>query len=142
MAREQEAADEPGVTELAQGIVHDAETLIAQHFDLLRHEVGQELDRARAAAVSVGAGAGLLALGGVFAAHAAAHLLHRAGRLPLWASYGLVGGLLGAGGVGLLGRARSNAAGVNVGVPPQTAAALKEDVAWLRGHKAGTRTRT
>src|SRR5690242_12014777 len=120
MAKKQTAPENASLTELVQGIVDDAEKLIGQHFDLLRHELRQEVERAESLAVSVGAGAGLLALGGVFAAHTAAHLLHRAGRLPLWASYGVVGGLLGASGLGLLANARRQGAALGAGVP-QTA---------------------
>jgi hypothetical protein len=138
MGRKAQAADELTSAELVEGIIADFQTLMHQHFDLLRQEVREEIDRGKAAVISLGAGAGLLALGGVLSAHLAVHLVHRATRLPLWASYGLVGGLLGGAGCGLLARARRQAAGVSLGLPPQTTAALQEDLKWLQEQKQPT----
>ena len=44
------------------------------------------------------AGGGLVAAGGLFAGMALAHLVHKATGLPLWASYGVIGGAAAAGG--------------------------------------------
>jgi hypothetical protein len=138
MATKRRKSDEATPTELAEGILGDVRTLIGQHFDLLRHEVREEIDRVKDAAISAAAGTGLLALGGVLATHMAVHLVHRATRLPLWASFGLVGVVCGGAGYGLLARARSEAGGVSLGLPPQTQAALREDVAWLQGQKSAS----
>jgi hypothetical protein len=59
------------------------------------------------------------------------HGLRRSTRLPLWGCYGLVGGLLGAVGTALLAEGRRKAAGVRLAPPPETAAALRENLAWL-----------
>jgi hypothetical protein len=130
-------AGEPGVTELVEGILGDARRLLSQQIDLFKEEVREEVGRAAALAAEAGAGAGLASLGGVLAAHAAVHLLHRATRLPLWGCYGLVGGLLGAAGAGLLVNAKARAAGLRLAPPPQTAAALRENVAWLTEQTTG-----
>jgi hypothetical protein len=114
-----------------RGVVRDAETLIGLQFDLLRSEVRQELRQARDAALSLGGGAAFIGTGGVLAAFAAVHALHRATRLPLWACYGAVGGLLGAAGAGLMAAGLHQAAGVRV-VPPQTLEALEENLAWIK----------
>jgi hypothetical protein len=131
VANEPERSEEPDLSTLVRGIVHDAETLIGLQFDLLRSEVRQELRQARSAALSLGGGAALIGTGGVLAAFAAVHALQRATRLPLWACYGAVGGLLGAAGAGLVAAGLHQAAGVRV-VPPQTLEALEENLAWIK----------
>jgi hypothetical protein len=125
-------AQEPDLTTLVKEIVHDSETLIGQQLHLLRSEVKQELDQATEAALAIGAGAGLVATGGVLSTLMVVHALHKATRLPLWSCYGLVGGLLGAAGATLLAAGRKEAMGIRLVPPPQTTEALKENLAWLR----------
>jgi len=125
-------AQEPDLTTLVKEIIHDSEALIGQQLRLLRSEVREELDQAKDAALAIGAGAGLVATGGVLTALMAVHALHKATRLPLWGCYGLVGGLLGATGAGLLAVGRREAAGVQLAPPPRTTEALKENLAWLK----------
>lgn len=124
-------ADEPELMTLVGEVVANAETLIVQHLDLLRSEVKQELRQARDAALSLSAGATLVAVGGVMGAMMTVHAVHRASRLPLWASYGLVGGVLGAAGVVLLASGGRRAASLSL-VPEQTVEALKENLAWAK----------
>jgi hypothetical protein len=130
VGNEPERTDEPDLSTLLRGIVHDAEALIGLQFDLLRSEVREELQRARGAALSMGAGAALLGAGGVLASLAAVHALQRATRLPLWACYGAVAGLLGASGAGLVASGLGRASGVRV--VPQTIEALEENLAWIK----------
>ncbi len=112
-------------------IVHDAEELVEQHLHLLRAEVHDELQKVKGATVSLGAGAGLLGMSGIFSGLMLVHFLHRYTRLPLWACYGLVGGLLHAGGYGLMTSGVRKAAVVHWALP-QTTESLKEIVAWLK----------
>ena len=118
-------------TALAESVIRDVEKLIAEHVDLLRAEVRQDLRRAGTAAASLGAGAGLAALGGVMGTLMVVHLLHGATRLPLWTCYGLVGGALGAGGAALLATGAREVAEL-ARVAPETTRAVKEDIAWAR----------
>jgi len=131
VAKESERAEEPDLSALLRGIVGDTEALIGQQFDLLRSELREELRQAGGVAVAMGSGTALVATGGVLAALTAVHALHRASRLPLWACYGLVAGLLGGAGAGLLTTGRRRAAELPL-VPTQTVEALKENVAWLK----------
>jgi len=130
-----EKSGQAEVTTLLKEIVHDTERLIGQHFELLRSELKQELRQAKDAAVSMGAGAGLVATGGILGTLMAVHGLHKATGLPLWGCYGLVGGLLGAAGAGLMARGWQAAAGLEL-PPPQTMAALKENFTWLKEQSA------
>jgi hypothetical protein len=116
---------------LAEGVLTDVQKLIADHIDLLRAEVRQDLRRAGTAAASLGTGAGLAALGGIMGTLMVVHLLHRATRLPLWTCYGLVGGALGVGGAALLSSAAREVAQLGR-VAPQTARAVREDIAWAK----------
>jgi hypothetical protein len=131
VAKEPKRADEPELMTLVSEVVGNAETLIGEHLDLLRSEMKQELRQARDAALSMGAGATLVAAGGVLTALMTVHALHRATRLPLWASYGLVGGLVGGVGMALLSAGGQRAASLSL-VPEQTVEALKENLAWAK----------
>ena len=132
MGKKATTATEPGFTELVDGIVTDAHQLISQHLDLLKQEIKQELLQVKSAAVSTGAGAGLVALGGILGTQMLVHWLHKSTGLPLWGCYGIVGGLLGAAGAGLLNQAGRQAARVRLASLPQTTEALKENLAWLK----------
>jgi hypothetical protein len=122
------AKDEPELAELLGEIAHDAGALIGQQAELLRAELGREVRRAVGAAESLGAGAALVAAGGLMATFMTVHGLHRATRLPLWGCYGLVGGLLGGAGAYLLAEGLREAQGV--GLVPETRAALRENIEW------------
>jgi hypothetical protein len=123
---------EADVPTLLKELIQDAEKLIGQHFQLFRSEVLQELDRAKNAALSMGAGGGLVAAGGVLSTLMVVHALHEATGLPLWSCYGLVGGLLGGVGAALLARGRKEATNVQLLPPPRTAEAVQENLSWLK----------
>ena len=115
------------LSRLAEGTIRDIETLIGQHFDLLKTEMKQELAKARDAAVDVGAGVGAVAVGGALGTLALVHLLQRVTRLPLWACYGAVGGSLGLLGAASIAAGVRRASDLNL-VPRQTAEVLKEEL--------------
>jgi hypothetical protein len=127
------AQDEtPNVLERFGPIVHDAERLVGLHAELLRSELRQSAAQVTPALASLGAGAGLAVAGGLLGSLALVHALQRATRLPLWGCYGLVGGLLGAAGVGLLGSGARQVSGISL-IPRETIATLKEDLEWVKG---------
>jgi hypothetical protein len=119
----------PEVVELLGEIAGGAGKLVEQQWELLRAEVREGLGRIEEGATCMGAGAVLAASGGVLSAFMAVHGLQRATRLPLWACYGLVGGTLGAAGLGLMARGRRRLAGVDLA--PRTTRALRENLEWL-----------
>ena len=59
------------------------------------------------------------------------HLLQALTALPLWACYGIVGGLLAAGGIGLLVLGTQTLAQLHL-VPQDTVETMKENVEWLK----------
>jgi hypothetical protein len=115
------------LSRLAEGTIRDIETLIGQHFDLLKSEMKRELAKARDAAVDVGVGVGAVAAGGALGTLMVVHLLHRVTRLPLWACYGAVGGSLGLLGAASLTAGVRRASDLSL-VPRQTAEVLKEEL--------------
>jgi hypothetical protein len=122
---------------LVQAIAGDAERLLGQHVALVRAELGEGLGRVPAAMASIGAGAGLVAAGGLLGTLMIVHGLRRSTRMPLWGCYGLVGGTLAAAGFGLVAAGTRRTAGIHL-VPRETVAALREDIAWLKDQIAGS----
>ncbi|HEY2991108.1 MAG TPA: phage holin family protein [Candidatus Binatia bacterium] len=85
---------EPSVGELVSGILKDAKELVVQGAALTKLEVQDELRKAKTAAVAVGAGIGVSAVGGVLLILMLVHLLAAYTVIPLWGSYGIVGATL------------------------------------------------
>jgi len=117
--------------EIVHGIVHDVGTLLSQHVDLLRGEVRQELHRAGDAVMTTATGGGLVAAGGLLSGLALAHLLHKATGLPLWCCYGAAAGTCAAAGAALVRRGGTQLSDLPL-VPPQTKAAVEENLTWLK----------
>jgi hypothetical protein len=59
------------------------------------------------------------------------HLLHALTALPLWACYGIVGGLFAAGGIVLLVLGKQKLAHVHL-MPQATVKTMKEHVQWIK----------
>jgi hypothetical protein len=116
---------------LAGQVARDAGRLADGHAALLRSELRHNLGAVPGAVGQIGAGAGLVALGGGLGVLAVVHGLQRATRLPLWACHGLVGGALAAAGIGLAARGRRQLASQSL-LPRETLHALREDWTWLR----------
>jgi hypothetical protein len=121
----------PSVSSLVGGIVQDAQQLIRQELMLARREVQQEVDKAKAAAASLGAALAVLTLGGILFGFMLVYVLHEAAGLPLWGSYAIVGaGFVILGGI-LLAVAKNQARDINL-VPRQTVETMRENVQWLK----------
>jgi hypothetical protein len=129
VATKQRGGAAPELVELLGEIAGGAGKLVQQQWELLRAEVREELGAVGEGAAVMGAGAVLAASGGVLSAFMLVHGLQRATRLPLWACYGLVGGALGAAGMGLIERGRRQVG--RAGVLPRTTEALQENLAWI-----------
>jgi hypothetical protein len=132
VAKRNTAAEGADLGDLVRGIVEDFGRLLGQQVDLLRGEVRREVHRAAGAALSVAVGGGLVAAGGLLSGLALAHLAHRATGLPLWCCYGAAAGACGAAGAALVYRGGERLTGVTLLPPPQTTAALEENLTWLK----------
>jgi hypothetical protein len=124
---------ETDLTTLLSEIVSDSQKLISQQVELFRLELMGEVQKAKTAAFSLGAGLGLVAAGGLLSTQMLVHLLHRSTRLPLWACYGILAGLLGAAGAKLIDSGGKEISELQLTHPSQTAEALKENLRWLKG---------
>ena len=116
---------------LVTGILDDAKLLMRQEAQLLRDEVKLELSKAGRAASGFGIGAVLGAVGALFLLLMLVHGLHEWTGLPLWGSYGVVGGMLAGVGLTLILRARSLAGTVHT-TPRRSLHTMKENVQWIK----------
>jgi hypothetical protein len=122
---------EPSLAQLLTGIVDDAKELMRQELALAKHEIREDLRKTKTAMVSLGIGIGVAAIGGLLLIVMLVHLLQALAGLPLWACYGIVGGLFVIVGGVLLLIAKNTIARIDV-VPQQTVDTMKENVQWLK----------
>ncbi len=123
------------VTTLVTGIISDAQTLFAQQMELVKHEIKEDLVKTKEASILFASGVGVGVVGGILLAFMAAYLLSWAvPNLPLWACFGIAGGVLMAISVilCLAGLSKFNSLNPWQG---QSAKALKENVQWLTNPK-------
>ena len=132
MVKDSSTIENMDLATLVNSIAQDTGKLVTGQVELLRSEVAQELRRAGGAAVSIAAGGGLTAAGGLLSGMMLAHLVQRTTRMPLWLCFGIVGGGVAAAGVALLQAGRQELANVQLTPPPESAATLKENAAWLK----------
>jgi hypothetical protein len=118
------------ITQLLTGLMHDATALLRQAWALATHEIRAELWNIMLAVMSLGIGVGLAAIGGWLLILMLVHLLDALTALPLWACYGLVGGLFAGVGVVLLVLGKRKLARLHL-VPQKTAETMQENVQWF-----------
>ncbi|HKA52469.1 MAG TPA: phage holin family protein [Candidatus Binatia bacterium] len=121
---------EPSLAALIGGIINDARDLMLQEFTMAKLEVQDELRRTKAAAISLGIGIGIAAVGGLLLLLMLVHLLHALTPIPLWGCYGIVGGVLLLTGLLLLYSGKKTAE--EIAVVPETVETLKENAKWIR----------
>jgi len=132
MADEARETDGLDVSKLLTEIASDSVTLVGQQLKLIQSEIREEVAKTGLAAVLLGAGAGLIAGGGLLSSVALVHLLHQRTRLPLWASYGLVAGASTSVGLHCWFRGSRMISEVQQEALPQTRESLQENLTWLR----------
>jgi hypothetical protein len=125
------SSSEPSLAQLVTGIVNDAKELLRQELALAKHEIREDLRKTKAAMLSLSIGIGVAAIGGLLLILMLVHLLNALAGLPLWACYGIVGGLFIIIGGVLLLIAKNTIARIDV-VPPQTVETMKENVQWIK----------
>jgi Putative Actinobacterial Holin-X, holin superfamily III len=121
---------EPSVAVLLGGIVNDVKALLVQELALAKLEVQDTLGKAKTAAVALGIGMGVVAIGGVLLVLMLVQVLAAYTKLPLWGRYGVVGGVLVVLGGVLLAMGKRQAEEIDV-VPQRTLETIKENVQWL-----------
>lgn len=123
------------VTGLVSGIIDDTQRLFKQQAELLKADIKKDIKEAKEAGVSMMAAGALLGSGGLLLLFALVHLLSWAIKdLPLWGSFGIVGGVLAlAGGIAFY-RGREKLDNLNP-LPENSAQALQENLQWKTNPK-------
>jgi Putative Actinobacterial Holin-X, holin superfamily III/Uncharacterised MFS-type transporter YbfB len=122
---------EPTLAELVNGLMSDATLLLRQELALARHELYEEARKTKTAAVCLGVGIGIAAIGGLLLIGMMVHLLRALTEWPIWTCYGIVGAIFAMLGVALLYRARQQISQIDL-VPQQTVETMKENVRWFK----------
>jgi uncharacterized membrane protein YgdD (TMEM256/DUF423 family) len=130
MENQLHAGPEPSMTSLVSGIISDAQDLIKQQLNLVKHEIREDVRKAKEAAASLALGVGLALAGGILFCTMFVYLLHEEAGLRLWASFAIVGGVLLVVGLALLYFGKKEAETINP-MEGETAKALEENVQWI-----------
>jgi hypothetical protein len=131
MEQDSSPRSETSVATLIGGIVNDAKDLLINEFTIAKLEIQQEMRKTKAAALAFAVGAGVIGIGGLFLLLMCVHGLAVLLDIPLWGSYGIVGGLLLLVGVILLIRGKHTAEQIDV-IPPKTASTLRDNAQWIK----------
>jgi len=135
MSTEVKTDHDPSVTTLVSGIISDAQDLLKQQFELLKHEVKEDIRKTRDAGMILGLGIGVGFVGATLLAFMLAHLLAWAEpAMPLWACYGICGAILFAVGAGICYAGAMKLKTINP-LPNESAQILKENVQWMSNPK-------
>jgi len=125
---------EPSMTSLVSGIISDAQDLFKQQLDLVKHEIREDVRKAKEAAASLALGLVLATVGGILFCTMFVYLLHEEAGLRLWASFAIVGGALLVVGLVLTYLAKKEAETINP-LEGESAKALEENVQWITKQK-------
>lgn len=131
MAQDSSPRSETSVATLIGGIVNDAKDLLINEFTIAKLEIQQEMRKTKSAALSFAMGAGIVGIGGLFLLLMCVHGLVVLLDIPLWGSYGLVGGLLFIVGAIVLAQGKQTAEQIDV-IPPKTASTLRDNAQWIK----------
>jgi len=138
MAQDSSPRSETSVATLIGGIVNDAKDLLINEFTIAKLEIQQEMRKTKSAALAFAVGAGVVGIGGLFLLLMCVHGLVVLLDIPLWGSYGLVGGFLFLVGAILLARGKQTAEQIDV-IPPKTAATLRDNAQWIKEQTTSSR---
>jgi hypothetical protein len=121
---------QPTYTQLVRELISDAKELLRQELALAKHEISEEAAKTKVAVIALGAGIGLAAIGGLLLIWMLVYLLNALTPLPLWACYGIIGGLFAVVGIVLIVLGKNKLS--QIGVPQQTIETMKENVEWIK----------
>jgi hypothetical protein len=138
MAQDSPPRSEASVATLIGGIVNDAKDLLINEFTIAKLEIQQEMRKTKSAALAFAMGAGVIGIGGFFLLMMCVHGLVVLLDIPIWGSYGLVGGLLFLVGVILLVRGKHRAEQIEM-IPPKTASTLRDNAQWIKEQTTSNR---
>ena len=120
----------PSLAALLGGIMHDAKYVLVQELTLAKLEGHDKLGHIKTAALLLGIGGGVAAVGGVLLSVMLVHVLAAYTDIPLWGCYGIVGSVLAL--IGWVLLASGKHTGEEIDVMPQTVETMQENAQWLR----------
>jgi hypothetical protein len=120
----------PSLVALLGGIMKDAKDLLVQELTLAKLEGHDEVRQIKTAALALGIGVGVAAVGGILLSVMLVHVLAAYTDIPLWGCYGIVGSVFGVLGWVLLASGKHKIEEIDV--MPQTVETMKENAQWLR----------
>jgi hypothetical protein len=120
----------PSLAALLGGIMQDAKDLLVQELTLAKLEGHDELGHLKTAALALGIGVGVAAVGGILLSVMLVHVLAAYTAMPLWGCYGIVGSVFGVLGGVLLASGKHKIEEIDM--MPQTVETMKENAQWLR----------
>jgi hypothetical protein len=126
--------EEASATAIVRGILNDAQELFRQQIALFKAEIRDDLRKTREAAIAEAIGVGFAFSGMLLLLFACVHLLAWDSGLPVWASFGIVGGIALAIGLAMLVVGKKRLASLNP-LPEQSMQALRENVQWITNRK-------
>jgi hypothetical protein len=129
MITDQREGSEVGVTKLVGGIIEDVQELFKSQLELFHSEIKDDLRRTKEASTLLVAAGLVLMLGGIFLGLMLVYLLHEMVGLPLWGSFGIVGGVFAALGVIFYVVGKDRFASFNP-LPDKSVEAMKENLQW------------
>ncbi len=131
MASGLQKASKPSVTLLVHELINNTKQLLLRELELAKHEIGEGLRKTKSVATSLGIGIAVAGIGIILLVLMLVHLLHAVTDIPLWGSYGIVGGLLTILAGGVLYMAKKKAGEISL-APEQTVETMKEDIRWIK----------
>jgi N-acetylmuramic acid 6-phosphate (MurNAc-6-P) etherase len=124
------AESDASMTQLISGIITDAQELVRQQVAMFRTELKQDVRRTKQTLVALVCGLALVSVGATLLCFMAVYGMQAAFELPLWACFGIVGGVLAAGG-GVAFYAAMRQFNEFNPLPDESAQALKENMQWI-----------
>jgi len=125
-----DVSNDTSVTHLVTGIIDDAQHLLKQQAELLKADIRKDLRQAKEVGIAMITAGALLGSGGILLLFMLVHLLSWAiPDLPLWGSFGIVGGVLAIAGGIVFYRGQEKLETLNP-LPEQSAEAMKENLQW------------
>ena len=125
-----EPSSRPTIVSLASSLLADLQRLVAQEFQLAKHEMQHELSKLVKVAIQAGVAAILSLMAVILVCLTLVYVLHSLG-LSLWASYGVVALLAAVGAGGLAYLLIQLVSTVRLW-PFRTLHTVKEDVHWIK----------